>query len=172
MDDWAQHYVPSRDPQSLAAPLHPLLHSQQKRGRNHGSLCALTWATSLSHLHQLLSGKRAEPTLCSTFNHNLCIMHTLHRIKPLWMHTQLLHPLCEGRHRDTQRLASKFTTSSIVQRKATPLLQWQHFVTPSVDEWATTFMRFVWNSGMCISFFSFLPNHLSFQLIWTLREIF
>ncbi len=90
-------------------------------------------------------------------------------------HIRLLHLLWELRYGDIRRHASKFTTSSTIQRKAAPhrseaLSERRHFVTPSTDECMRTLMWFVWNSGTCISFFSFLPANLSVRPIWPQKK--
>lgn len=92
--------------------------------------------------------------------------------------TALLHPpwLSYGMVK-YRRHASKFTTSSTIQRKAAPhrseaLSQRRHFVTLSTDECVRTLMWFVWNSDTCISFFTFLPANLSVRPIWPQTIIF
>ncbi|MEQ2314098.1 hypothetical protein AMECASPLE_008541, partial [Ameca splendens] len=81
-------------------------------------LSSVTWATSLSPPlppKRLLSRKQAQRlALCSTFNHSLCIMHTVHSKKPVlnalssrYTHNtnKVLHPLRELRYGSAQRPA-------------------------------------------------------------------
>lgn len=72
------------------------IHSrrERKRKRPQEPLCSLTCATSLSPYFlcaPAFAETYIEPALCSTYNHNLCIMHTLHGKTPLWIHTNTQH---------------------------------------------------------------------------------
>lgn len=92
-------------------------------------------------------------------------------------HTGLLHPLWLSYGMvKYRRHASKFTTSSTIQRKAAPhrskaLSQRRHFVTLSTDKCVLTLMWFVWNSETCISFF-YLPSRQSLYSTYTQTIIF
>lgn len=157
------------------------IHSEDraKDKRPQAKLHSLTWATSLSPCFlwaPAFAETRAESALCSTYiyTHNPCIMHTLHKEQEAFVNAHTLahqHKRCNiCQYWDTWWHASKFTTSSTMQRNAAPhRSKRQYFVTLSTDGCVHTLMWFAWNSGTWSYFFSFLPVILSVCL--TPKEI-
>lgn len=151
---------------------------RERDHRNHCTLSPVPHPSPLASSERLLSRKPMQSWLYAphiTTTYALCTSCTARSLCEC-THTHR-HDCCwELRYGDIRRLASKFTTSSTIQRKAAPhrsgaLSERRRFVTLSTDECMRTLMWFVWNSDTCISFFFFLPANPSVQPLLTPKEI-
>lgn len=171
---WGSLYLRFLAPLQMHQSPRCSIHSRAEREKERPQepLYSLTCATSFSPCFlwaPAFAETCREPAPCSTYNHNLCIMHPLHSKRPLWMHTRththirLLHPP-ELRYGVIRRHASKFTTSSTVQRKAAPHRSERRRFYYTEHRRVSAHIDVVCLKLWCLYFLFIFPSHQSFWL--------